>query len=296
MKRQTNTLVFSAALALAFFTALLATSCTERQEGPETPLVKEAAPVVVPEAGDLYEIEIDGVSFRFRWCPPGTFAMGSPVTEKDRSGNEILHDVTLTEGFWMLETETTQEMWDLFMWNNPSEFKGLSLPVERVSWDACQEFITKINGRGATPPGTCFALPTEAQWEYACRAGTTTPFSWGDSLNGDKANCNGRFPYGTIVEGERLGKTTAVGSYDANPWGLFDMHGNVSEWCKDLWSPYPSEAVTDPCCESYSRTRVKRGGSFRNGARFCRSAFRFNDSLVDQSVVGFRFVIVPQRY
>ncbi|MDO4575234.1 MAG: formylglycine-generating enzyme family protein [Planctomycetia bacterium] len=169
-----------------------------------------------------------GVEFAFRWCPAGCFMMGSPSSELGRDDDETQHRVTLTKGFWMLETEVTQAMWESVMGDNPSYFKGSNLPVEKVSWDDCQKFCQKLRSQGLN-----VQLPTEAQWEYACRAGTTTPFSFGSTLNGDKANCDGNYPYGASTEGTYLKKTAPVGSYSPNAWGLYDMHGNVYEWCAD---------------------------------------------------------------
>ena len=173
----------------------------------------------------------------------------------------------------MLETEVTQPMWESIMGNNPSKFQGANLPVESVSWNDCQRFLTKLNKLGIAPVGSRFALPTEAQWEYACRAGTATPFFWGDSLNGDRANCNGRDPYGTDAKGKFIKKTVPVGSYVANPWGLLDMHGNVAEWCQDRCtvpshvymppSDYPTDAVTDPRGPNAGCDRIARGAAGR---------------------------------
>ena len=125
------------------------------------------------------------------------------------------------------------------------------------------------------PEGLQFALPTEAQWERACRAGTTTPYSCGNSLNGDKANCHGRYPYGTNTEGKYVGKTTPVGSYSANAWGLKDMHGNVWEWCEDWYGDYTAGTVTDPTGPQSGSRRVLRGGGWGSDARSCRSANRY---------------------
>ncbi|MBQ9126863.1 MAG: formylglycine-generating enzyme family protein, partial [Thermoguttaceae bacterium] len=163
------------------------------------------------EAGERKVLTIKGVDFAFRRCPPGTFLMGSPESEAERNEyNEMLHNVTLTNGFWMLETPVTQEMYEALTGENPSfccstgdgsnKVEGLDtsrFPVERVSWEDCQEFIKKLNALGVAPEGFAFRLPTEAEWEYACRAGTTTPYFWGSTLNGDKANCDGTDPYGT---------------------------------------------------------------------------------------------------
>ena len=191
--------------------------------------------------------------------------MGSPASEADRDNDETQHQITLTRGFWMLETQVTQAMWESVMGNNPSHFKGAKLPVESVSWDACQEFITKLNallaGTPGTPAGYKFSLPTEAQWEYACRAGTTTAYHFGDTLTQQQANFDGL-------------ETKAVGTYPANAWGLHDMHGNVWEWCLDWLDDYPSGAITDPTGADRGSSRVFRGGSWRNFARHCRSALR----------------------
>ena len=247
-------------------------------------------------AGDLREIEINGVSYRFRWAPPGSFMMGSPETEEGRDDDEVLHKVTLSSGFWMLETEVTQSMWESIMGDNPSYFKGVDLPVDRVSWNECQEFIASLNDLGFAPAGACFSLPTESQWEYACRAGTTTSFSWGGTLNGDKANCDGERPYGTDVKGKCLGKTSPVSSYDANSWGLFDMPGNVWEWCEDWYGDYSSGPVTDPRGPVDGLRRVLRGGCWHSYAQNCRSALR-NCYDVDgrYGSVGFRLTLVPNN-
>ena len=246
------------------------------------------------EPGELRELTISGVDYRFRWAPPGSFVMGSPETEFQRGNDEAPHDVTLTQGFWILETEITQLMWRSIMGYFTGEFKGANLPVESVSWNDCQSFVASLNEGGFAPAGYRFALPTEAQWEYACRAGTTTPFSYGDSLTFDQANFLGArpFPWNTGVLVESL-KTAPVGSYPANPWGLFDMHGNVEEWCEDWYGAYPTDAVTDPRGPAGGEYRVKRGGSCFQGPDFCRSAARANSLDLRNIRVGFRVVLVP---
>ena len=230
------------------------------------------------QAGDRKVLTIKGVEYAFRWCPAGTFMMGSPANEAERVDDETQHQVTLTRGFWMLETQVTQVMWEGVMGCNPSYFKGAKLPVETVSWYDCQEFIEQLNAHSAGTPGAPsgyrFSLPTEAQWEYACRAGTTTPFNFGGVLNGDKANCDGDYPCGTSAKGRYLGETSEVGSYPANAWGLFDMHGNVWDWCLDWYGDYPSGAVTDPTGASSGSDRVLRGGCWSYAAGDCRSAVR----------------------
>ncbi|MDO5310171.1 MAG: formylglycine-generating enzyme family protein [Planctomycetia bacterium] len=209
----------------------------------------------------------------------------------------------LTQGFWVAETPTTQELWQAVMGDNPSWFTGdKQLPVEQVSWNDCQEFVQKLNASycSVLPNGYKYAMPTEAQWEYACRAGTTTPFSFGDTLNGHKANCDGNYPYGTSTKGAFKGKTTAVKSYAPNAWGLYDMHGNVSEWTSDwfdrdygLSSVYVLEETLDPTGSDSSSDRVLRGGSWYSDAKFCRSASRIYDEP-DSSYAhyGFRLVLV----
>jgi len=229
-------------------------------------------------AGDHMALTINGVKYALRWCPAGTFMMGSPVSEEERWDNEVQHQVTLTCGFWMLETPVTQDMWESVMKSNPSHFRGTELPVVMVSWHDCQEYIQKLNahlaGTPGSPAGFRFSLPTEAQWEYACRAGTTTPFNFGNTLNGDNANCNGNFPYGTSMEGKNWEWTTKVGSYPANALGLYDMHGNVWEWCLDWGGDYPSGAVVDPVGSPTGSGRVLRGGGWCSNAQSCRSAYR----------------------
>ena len=241
-----------------------------------------------PKAGTRKVLTVNGIEYAFRYCPAGTFQMGSPEDEAERANDEVLHEVTLSAGFWLLETEVTQEMWKSVMGKNPSWFSpsgggaekvaGLDtsrFPVEYVSWEDCQEFIAKLNAGGFAPQGWEFRLPWEAEWEYACRAGTTTPYSWGSSLNGDKANCAGNYPYGTSTEGEYLMRTAEVGSYDANAWGLRDMHGNVWEWCADRYGDYGAGAQTAPTGPTSGSLRVLRGGSWFSCAKNCRSAYRY---------------------
>ena len=259
-----------------------------------------------PNAGTRKVLTVDGVEYAFRYCPAGTFTMGSPEDEEDRRSNETQREVTLTRGFWTLETEVTQEMYEEALTGaNPSWFSasgagsddvaGLDtsrFPVEEVSWDDAQEFIAKLNAGGFAPDGFEFRLPTEAEWEYACRAGTTTPFSWGSSLNGNKANCKGYFPYGTSTKGAYLRRTTAVGSYEANPWGLYDMHGNVGEWCADWRGDYDAGPQTDPTGPTSGRWRVLRGGSWDYDAECCRSAYRDAFDPTDRYFnFGFRLVL-----
>jgi formylglycine-generating enzyme required for sulfatase activity len=195
--------------------------------------------------------------------------------------------VELSNGFWMLETPVTQGMWASVMGNNPSHFKGSAkLPVEQVSWNDCQEYIKKLNESGKTPAGFKFSLPTEAQWEYACRAGTTTAYHFGNTLTREQARFRGD------VE-----QTLDVGKYPANAWGLHDMHGNVWEWCADWYGPYststdPSVAITDPTGSLQGSHRVHRGGGWGSLVRTCRSAFRGGYDPSGNRDIGFRLALV----
>ncbi|MDR3181588.1 MAG: formylglycine-generating enzyme family protein, partial [Planctomycetaceae bacterium] len=200
-------------------------------EGEET-AKKEAE----SKAGDPLELTIKDVESRVRYCPAGAFTMGSPLSEAERENNEQLHPVTLSQGFWMGETEITQEQWESVMGENPSRFKGAKLPVEQVSWDACREFVKKLNALGIAPKGYKFVLPTESQWEYACRAGSTTAYCFGDSADSLGAYC--------WHSGNSGRKTHEVGTKKANAWNLYDMHGNVYEWCNDWYGDYPSPTAS----------------------------------------------------
>ena len=213
-----------------------------------------------------------GATMEMIYVSPGSFMMGSPASEygREEDPEEIQHSVTLTGGFWLGKYEVTQAQWVSVMGSNPSYFNGDSLPVENVSWNECKMFIEKVNAQlhcGAR-------LPTEAEWEYACRAGTTTVYSWGNALNGDMANCNGKHPWGTTVKGRYRGETAPVGSYAANAWGFFDMLGNVEEWCNDWYGDYSADSVTDPMGAASSDIRVLRGGAWGSYACRCRSASR----------------------
>src|SRR5262249_26689915 len=157
--------------------------------------------------------------------------------EEGRSDDEVQHRVTLTGGFFLGVHQVTQAQWQMVMGSKPSRFKGENLPVERVSWDDCQEFCKRLAERD----GKRYRLPTEAEWGYACRAGTATPFPFGETISPDQANYGGYYTYGKGKEGVYRQKTTPVGSFPANAWGLFDMHGNVYEWCEDWYGPYQSE-------------------------------------------------------
>ena len=211
------------------------------------------------------------VGMKFVWVKPGTFLMGSPKEEKLREDNETQHKVTLSKGFYMGVHAVTQEQWMKVMGNNPSNFKGeKNLPVEKLSWDDCQEFVKKLREKDKKQ----YRLPSEAEWEFCCRAGTTTPFHFGESISTDQANYVGSAVYGNGKVGVYRAKTTPVGSFPANAWGLFDMHGNVWEWCQDWYGDYPHKDIIDPTGPEKGTGRVLRGGCWFNNPQDCRSARR----------------------
>ena len=216
----------------------------------------------------------DPVIQKMRWIPPGRFMMGSPEAEAERYDDEgPQHAVTISQGFWMFDTACTQELWEAVMGENPSDFKGSDRPVENVSFEDVQAFFTKLKER---VPDLDLALPTEAQWEYACRAGTETPFSFGANITTEQVNYDGDNPYAGAEKGTYRGETVAVGSLPANPWGLFEMHGNVDEWCADTWHESYDGAPADGSAwiDDQDTRRVVRGGSWSYNARDARSAFR----------------------
>ena len=214
----------------------------------------------------------NGVNLEMVLIPAGTFMMGSPDSEAERSHDETHHQVTISKPFYLGKYPITQAQWQQVMGANPSRFKSDKiLPVESISWDDMQAFCLKLKEITKAP----FGIPTEAQWEYACRAGTTTPFHFGSELNGKQANCDGTVPYGTDTKGLYLKKTSPVGKCPANAWGLHDMHGNVLEWCADRYGNYPNANIKDYVSASSGEDRILRGGSWCISACSCRAAKRF---------------------
>ncbi len=230
------------------------------------------------------ELELDlgeGVVLEMVLIPPGEFDMGSPHSEEGRGADEHFHRVRITKPFYLAKHETTQEVWSLLMGENPAQFKEPLSPVENVSWDDCQKFISKL---GRRLPDRAFRLPSEAEWEYACRAGTITRFSFGES-DGDVKQ------YAWLsVKGER--KTHPVGGKLPNAWGLYDMHGNVWEWCADWYGEYEFSlkgVVSDPIDLVSQGSRVLRGGAWNSSSKGCRSAERFSlTPTARNSCFGFR--------
>jgi len=213
-----------------------------------------------------------GLNIKMVFIKGGTFIMGSPESEVDRENNEMQHRVTLSN-FYIGRYEVTQKQWRAVMGNNPSHFTNCdNCPVEMISWYDAQEFIKKLNAK----MGKTYRLPTEAEWEYACRAGTTTPFNTGHNLTTSQANYDGSLPYNNNAKGVYRKKTMPVGSFAPNAWGLYDMHGNVGEWCSDWYGNYTSDAKTNPTGPISGSYRALRGGSWYCISQNCRSANRFN--------------------
>ena len=232
-------------------------------------------------------VEIFGVQQTLRWVPRGEFLMGSPADEPERYENELQHPVRLTYGFWLADTACSQSLWEAVVGKNPADFKDSDNPVENVSWEDVSDFLAKLN---TTQSDSKYSLPTEAQWEYACRAGSSTPFNSGENINPEQVNYHGAYPYNNGEKGAYRRKTIAVKTFVPNDWGLYQMHGNVLEWCSDWFGNYSSYQMTDPEGPADGATRVLRGGSWFIGARRCRSAFRGRREPADRGDnIGFRF-------
>jgi formylglycine-generating enzyme required for sulfatase activity len=259
-----------------------------------------ASPPLDPSAGD--ELEAEGM--KLCWCPPGEFEMGSPVTEVGRRDDETLVDVTLSSGFWMGKHEVTQGQWRRIVGELHGELlvgNGDDFPVYWVSYLDAEEFCRKLTDRarasGSVTGEWEFRLPTEAQWEYACRAGTRTAFSFGDRLDQRQANF-GRWRPG--MSETPVPSAEKVGSYPANAWGLHDMHGNEFEWCRD-WFHAVRRGGVDPDLSGVKGTpnrdgtysRVRRGGAWTDEPWACRSACRIRfEPERSSNHIGFRVALV----
>ena len=249
------------------------------------------------QGGD--EREIGGV--KLCWCPPGRFKMGSPPDEPDRRPYEAQVDVTLTRGFWMGKYSVTQGLWKRVMGAFPGKLDagaGDDFPIYNVNFAEAEEFCRQLTRQlrrsGALPRGWEFRLPTEAQREYACRAGTTMATAFGDRLSSRQANFDGNQPYNGADKGPYLQRTEKVGRYPANRWGLHDMQGNLDEWCRDVfYEKLPGGTDPDLSNAQSSRSRVRRGGVWDDPGWSCRSASRraFEPER-RASHIGFRVVAV----
>jgi formylglycine-generating enzyme required for sulfatase activity len=267
--------------------------------GTKTISIVMKKPAPPPEDARTFISPTLGATFAF--IPSGTFMMGSP---KDEPGQHFFdsviyqvtmsYQVTISRPFYMQTTEVTQGQWRRVMGGNPSHFGscGDDCPVENVSWNDVQDFIGRLNRQEKTDK---YRLPTEAQWEYAARAGTTTRFYWGNQDDCSKANYGNSAP-DLECKGKNPGKTMRVGSFSPNAWGLYDMHGNVYEWVRDWFGYYPAGSETDPEGPSSGSNRVIRSGSWSDEAGHCRSAYRHNFALGGRdSSTGFRLLAMMKR-
>jgi formylglycine-generating enzyme required for sulfatase activity len=243
--------------------------------------------------GPLQTIADEWTGMTLVEIPPGRFTMGSAASEAGRNDDETLHDVEITRAFFMGRYEVTQQEWRTVMGTAPSQFAtcGPKCPVENVAFFDVQQFLAKLNDRTKSRR---YRLPTEGEWEYACRAGTTGPFSTGENLTTVQANYNGKQPYGTPSTGpagEFRQRPSPVGTFPLNPWGLADMHGNVWEWTGDWYGPYgeTASANIDPHGAPSGEKRVIRGGSWFFDANSARCGLRYTHAPEDRGFsLGFR--------
>ncbi len=258
----------------------------------------------------------NSIGMKFAHIPAGTFTMGSSRREAERDGKEERHPVTITQPFYIGAYEVTQAQYTAVMEgvqdaSNRSTFRGADRPVENVEWKRAKQFCERLTARAdEVAAGRKYRLPTEAEWEYACRSGTSTAFHFGDSLSADEANFNGSYPAGAAAAGPYLRCTQEVGSYQPNAFGLFDMHGNVAEWCADWYDPdyYQDSPEEDPLGPPFGVVAtgftnngnenffvVVRGGCWVDDGRACRSAYRFRAMPNTQyRLIGFRVVCTVQ--
>ena len=246
---------------------------------------------------------VNGVSFEMVRVEGGTFRMGATSEQKDEAwdGEKPVHSVTLSS-YYIGKTEVTQALWQAVMGSNPSNFKGADLPVECVSWDDCQEFIQKLNSL----TGRNFRLPTEAEWEFACRGGNNSrgykysgrnklgSVAWYNGNSGGKTHSVGSFLWGgfSAPTGDSGGKTHPVGTKTPNELGIYDMSGSVWEWCNDWYGNYTANSQTNPTGPQCGSGRVRRGGSWFNDARSCRSSNRNGNYPPDRcNFLGLRLAL-----
>lgn len=236
----------------------------------------------------------NGLSLTMVKIPAGSFMMGSPSSEEQSENEEKPQYKVNLKAFYLGQTEVTQSQYQVIMGGNPSSFKGAELPAEQVSWLDAKEFCKRLSQK----TGKIYGLPSESQWEYACRAGTTTPFVFGDTITTDTANYDGNYIYGKVAKGVHRKKTTVVNTFPPNAFGLFDMHGNVWEWCEDIWHDNYQGAPADgsPWGSENDSFRLLRGGSWDDRPNYCRSALRYRSSAVYRHITfGFR-VVCAQKF
>ena len=241
------------------------------------------------QAGEKMTLKVADADYTFVWCPAGEFVMGSPASETGRYAGEVPHEVKLSKGFWLLESEVTQGMWQSVMGTSVRQecekaggrwvtSAGPDFPMFYIDWNGAKAFCDKLSELA----GCEFTLPTEAQWEYACRAGSQSPYA-AENL-GDAAWYAENSEY----------KTHEVKTKAPNAWGLYDMHGNVYEWCLDQYSELGPEPAADPLAAADAATHVYRGGCWDSVARNCRSAFRMKYPATTRlDYTGLRVLLVP---
>ena len=256
---------------------MLAAGCEQNADEPPGPAAG------APRARRAGDVVANSIGMKLAYVPPGKFVMGSPVDEPGRHNDESTHHVTISRGFYLGVTEVTQAQWKRVSGFNRSETKGDDLPVSRISWRHADAFCKKLG----QAEGRTYRLPTGAEWEYACRAGTQGPFAGTGTLDemGWHMDNSGERPH-------------AVGGRKPNAWGLYDMHGNVAEWCADWYRPDgPAGASTDPRGAAEGKYRVARGGSWGHFPRACRSAARANFNPAYQlDQLGLRVVMEPANH
>jgi formylglycine-generating enzyme required for sulfatase activity len=265
--------------------------------------VPAAPPLSAAQDGD--KVIANSIGMKLTLIPAGKFVMGSPAAEMERDPEELQHEVTISKPFYMGVYEVTQKEYEKVVAKNPSHFKKVEsdMPVDQVRWSEVVDFCSRLsNNADERKAGRVYRLPTEAEWEYACRAGTKTTFHFGDALSSKQTNFDGNFPFGGAAKGPNLQKPAKVGSYEPNPWGLYDMHGNVAEWCSDWYDPdyYKKSPAADPkgpakgvVSTGFAKDyfRVLRGGCWLDEAPACRAAYRFRlQSTEPYRLVGFRVV------
>jgi formylglycine-generating enzyme required for sulfatase activity len=263
--------------------------------GASTDSSDESATATSPTTLKTGDVVTNSIGMKLGVLPPGSFSMGSPETEEKRSGDESRHTVRLSNPAFMGIYEVTQAEFQLVMETNPSGITDSDrVPVQNISWEQAVAFCRKLSELPAEKStGRVYRLPTEAEWEYACRAGSTTPSSLGAEITSSQANFDGNYPYGTSTTGTFLGKPAQVGSYEPNVWGLYDLHGNVWEWCSDWYAAdyYSASESEDPQGPANGISHVIRGGSWYNFGYVLRSAYRseFTPPL-EANIYGFRVV------
>ncbi len=277
--------------------APVASDSTDEPAVPNLPLPKPER-----KLGDYpKELKLSKIGLELLRVEPGTFMMGSPPGEPYRRSWENQHKVTISEGFWLGKYEVTQKEWQALGMKNQSYFKGPRNPAENLSWfqavEFCRKLTTHAKESGELPADHVFRLPTEAEWEYACRAGVDSATAFGDSMSSRQANFDGKYPCGKARKGPYQQRTMPVGFYAPNPWGLHDMHGNIWEWCHDFFTDLSKVGQVNPWGPRSGRYRVAKGGGWLYHGWECRSTSRcaMMPSVNYNIGIGFRVALGRSR-